>query len=79
MGVFRALADVLCDYWDYRNEKDRLYEEHMRKVEAEREHQKFLRKQAEHELWLKMTEEEHKNPDEFRVLPYSWSPFGITL
>lgn len=79
MGVFRALAEVLCDYWDYKDEQDRLYEEQMRKVKAEKEHQKFLHKQAEHELWLKMTEEENKNPDEFRVLPYGWNPFGITM
>lgn len=83
MGVFRALADVLCDYWDYKEEQDRLYEEQrqeqLRKEKAEKEHQKFLREQAEHELWLKITEESHKNPDEFRVLPYGWSPFGIVL
>lgn len=79
MGVFRALADVLCDYWDYREEQDKLYEAQMRKKNEEIEHQKYLKKQREKELWLELTAEEYKNPDEFRILPYGWSPFGIEV
>ena len=79
MGVFRALAEVLCDYWDYKEEQERLYEEKMRKVYAERERQKIIRLQKEHELWEQLTEESYENPDEFLVLPYGWSPFGIFI
>ena len=79
MGVFRALAELICDYEDYLIEQDRIYEEQMKKKRIEKERKIFLRKQKEKELWLQITEEEHKNPDEFRVLPYGWSPFGITI
>ena len=79
MGVFKALAEVICDYFDYKEEQERLYEEKMQKVRAEKEHQKFLRLQKEHELWEQITEESYENPDEFLVLPYGWSPFGIFI
>ena len=79
MSVFRTLAEVLCDYWDYKDEQEREYEEHLRKIRAEREEEKRKKQEKEHEIWLQLTAEEHKNPEEFRVLPYGWSPFGIIL
>ena len=56
---------------DERREKERLErlkrEKREKKIEAERK----LREWA--------FEEECKNPDEWRVLPYGWSPFGFYL
>jgi len=48
--------------------------ENMRK-EAE----KWEKEKKEHELWQKATKEQIANPDEWMVLPYGWSPFGIYL
>ena len=50
-------------------------------VEKEREKQKLIEEKRirEYELWKKITHEEFENPDEFRVLPYGWSPFGFYI
>ena len=53
---------------DERREEERLERLKIeKKIEAERR----LREWA--------NEEEYKNPDEWRVLPYGWSPFGFYL
>lgn len=50
-------------------------------VKKEREKQKLIEEKRirEYELWKKITDEEHKNPEEFRILPYGWSPFGFYI
>lgn len=53
-----------------------------RQAAKERAAAERLRKEkaaAEHRRWVKATEESYKNPDEWSVLPYGWSPFGIFL
>ena len=58
-------------------------EEQTRRIIAEERREKERlaaeKRQMEYEIWKQVTDEEHKNPDEFRVLPYGWSPFGITI
>lgn len=47
--------------------------------ERERERKRQLKKEREYEIWKQVTEDSYKNPDEYKVLPYGWSPFGIFL
>lgn len=56
---------------DERREKERLEQLKREKIEKKIEAERKLREWA--------FEEECKNPDEWRVLPYGWSPFGFYL
>lgn len=56
---------------DERREEERLEQLKIEKIEKKIEAERKLREWA--------NEEECKNPDEWRVLPYGWSPFGFYL
>jgi hypothetical protein len=52
----------------------------MRKLrEQEKIRKNLIRYENEMKVRLQLAEEERRNPDEFRVLPYGWSPFGLYL
>ena len=42
-----------------------------------KENAKYLKAKKERKIWLDITEDSYKNPEEYMVLPYGWSPFGI--
>lgn len=56
---------------DERREEERLERLKIEKIEKKIEAERKLREWA--------NEEEYKNPYEWRVLPYDWSPFGFYL
>jgi hypothetical protein len=64
---------------------DAIYEREYSRAEAERirlrekEQRRAEKKRMEHERWAKATEESLRNPDEWEILPYGWSPFGIFI
>ena len=79
INPFKIFADLAEMIVDIQHENEEIIRKENIKKRQEKERLKFEQQQKEHELWLKLTEEEHKNPDEFRILPYGWSPFGITI
>ena len=46
-------------------------------IEEDEKLEKKIEKERKLREWA--DEEERKNPDEWRVLPYGWSPFGFYL
>lgn len=76
MSVFTAFAELLdsvieANYKEEeRIEKERLVEREKRKAEA---------RERERIEWMKASKAELENPDEWRVLPYGWNPFGIYI
>jgi len=79
MNPFKIFADLAEMIVNIQYENEEITRKEIIKKRQEKEHLKFEQQQKEYELWKKLTEEEHKNPDEFRILPYGWSPFGITI
>lgn len=58
-------------------------EELARKEWAEKDELKRKKKEEQERLykerWKAATQAEMENPDEWRCLPYGWSPFGLFL
>lgn len=79
MNPFKIFADLAEMIVDVQLENEEIIRKENIKKRQEKERLKFEQQQKEYKLWKKLTEEEHKNPDEFRILPYGWSPFGITI
>ena len=68
---FGVLADLICTYVDLLDEEEkRLAEQDKIRREKERKYE---------EIWKQATKESHENPDEWKILPYGWSPFGIFI
>lgn len=76
---FGVLYDIISAYVDasFEEEKRLAEQDRIRRIRKEKERQEKERKY--HEMWVKATEESLKNPDEWRILPYGWSPFGIFI
>lgn len=73
---FGALADLICTYVDLLDEEEkRLAEQNRVKKEKER----YEKECKYEEIWNQATKESHENPDEWKILPYGWSPFGIFI
>ena len=75
-NFFGTLSNLICTYIDtsYEEEK-RLTEQDRIKKEKER----YEKERKYEEAWMKATKESHENPDEWSILPYGWSPFGIFI
>lgn len=58
----------------YRNKQEILKKKEEEKLQLKEER---YHKMKEIEDWQRLDEE--NNPDEWRVLPYGWSPFGIYI
>lgn len=76
LAAITFLAEGIVEVWE-ENEELRRKESLAR--ERERERKKQLKKEREYEIWKQVTKDSFKNPDEYKVLPYRWSPFGIFL
>lgn len=79
MNPFSIIADLATLIVEVNEEN---YEIENKRIENKRrQHQEKKNKEYEEyfKKWKKATEEEYKNPDDWRVLPYGWSPFGIIL
>ena len=79
INPFKLFEDLVEMIVDIQYENEEIIRKENIKKRQEKERLKFEQQQKEYELWKKLTEEEHNNPDEFRILPYGWSPFGITI
>lgn len=76
---FAIIMDIATWIVDVQNENEEIRRKELLDKKRKKEEIKVRQRQKEYELWKRITEEEHKNPDEFRVLPYGWSPFGLFL
>lgn len=83
MGVFRDLAELICDVVDedLKREKEILEERrreeeikryHKNKIEQEKLEQERLERQA---YWDQL----YDDPTSVMICPFGWSPFGIYL
>lgn len=76
MGIFTAFVELLDSVIEANyKEEERIEKERL----AEREKRKAEARERERIEWEKATKAELKNPDEWRVLPYGWSPFGVYI
>ena len=75
-NFFSALSELICSYIDASHEEERRLAEQKR-IEKEKEH--YEKECKYEEIWKQATKELHENPDEWKILPYRWSPFGIFI
>ena len=75
-NFFSALSELICSYIDASHEEERRLAEQNR-IKKEKEHYEKERKYEE--IWKQAAKESHENPDEWKILPYGWSPFGIFI
>lgn len=75
-SIFVEIATLYADVQEFNRELIRK-EIHEKKLEKEIKKQKA--REEEYKKREIATEESLKNPDEWMVLPYGWSPFGIYL
>lgn len=61
------------------NENEELAREELAKKDELKQKKKEGQKRLYQERWKVATQAEMENPDEWRCLPYGWSPFGIFL
>ena len=76
MGVFTAFTELLYSVIEENHKAEERIE---KEILAEREKRKAEARERERIEWEKATKAELENPDEWRVLPYGWSPFGIYI
>ena len=75
-NFFSALSELISSYIDASHEEERRLAEQKR-IKKEKEHYEKVREYEE--IWEQATKESHENPDEWKILPYGWSPFGIFI
>ena len=73
---FGALSDLICTYIDEKDKIEKRLEEQNR---IEKEKERYEKERKYEETSMKATKESHENPDEWSILPYGWSPFGIFI
>ena len=79
-NIFHEFAEMFVSAFNELTEEREKIAAEIKKEKEEKERQdKYKKQQQEYESWSKATDEEHKNPDEWRILPYGWSPFGIYI
>ena len=75
-NFFRALSDLICAYID---ETDKIERQLIEQDRIRKEKKRYEKERKYEEAWMKATKESHENPDEWSILPYGWSPFGIFI
>lgn len=73
---FGALSDLICAYIDLSLKEEKHLAEQDR---IKREKERYEKECKYEEAWMKATKESYENPDEWSILPYGWSPFGIFI
>ena len=76
---FQVIVDISTAIVEINEENENLRRKEILEKRKQKEAEKWEKEKKEHELWRKATKEEIANPDEWMVLPYGWSPFGIYL
>lgn len=75
-SIFVEIATLYSDVQEFNRESIRK-EIHEKKLKKEIKERKA--REEEYKRWKIETEESLKNPDEWMILPYGWSPFGIII
>lgn len=75
-SIFVEIATLYADVQEFNRE---LIRKEIHEKKREKEIKKQKAREEEYKRWEIATEESLKNPDEWMVLPYGWSPFGIIL
>ena len=76
LTFFGVLSDLICSYIDtaHEEEKSIAVQDKIKKEEGSYE------KECKYEeIWKQATKESFENPDEWSILPYGWSSFGIFI
>ena len=79
MNPFAIIVDIATAIVEIQEENEELRRKEILKKKQNKEARKYLKKKREYEAWKELTEDSYKNPEEYMVLPYGWSPFGIYL
>lgn len=83
LNPFQIIADFATLVVDVMDENEQIRSRQIAKERVKREKKKAEKQAREYEIWhkawIQATKEEFENPDEWRILPYGWSPFGITI
>lgn len=79
MNPFQVIVDISTTIVEINEENENLRRKEILEKRKRKDAEKWEKEKKEQELWQKATKEEIANPDEWMVLPYGWSPFGIYL
>ena len=76
LTFFGVLSDLICSYIDTAHEEEKriAMQDRIRKEE-----ERYEKERKYEEIWVKATKESYENPDDWSILPYRWSPFGIFI
>ena len=74
--LFGVLGDLIWTDVDLLDEEEKRFAE---QDKSRREKERYEKECKYEEIWKKATKESHENPDEWKILPYGWSPFGIFI
>ena len=77
MNPFTIIADIATVIVETQEENEEFIRKEFLKKKKNKETREYLKKKREYEVWKELTDEAFENPEEYMVLPYGWSPFGI--
>ena len=75
-SIFVEIATLYSDVQEYNR---KLIRKEIHEKELEKEIKKQKAREEEYEKWKIATKESLKDPEEWMILPYGWSPFGIIM
>ena len=78
-NFFSALSELIRSYIDASHEEEKRLAEQDRIRRIKKEKERCEKEHKYEEIWKQATKESHENPDEWKILPYGWSPFGIFI
>ena len=76
LTFFGVLSDLICSYIDTSHEEEKRIAAQDR---IKKEEERYEKECKYEEIWVKATKESYENPDDWSILPYRWSPFGIFI
>ena len=79
MNPFTIIVDIATAIVETQEENEELRRKEILQNKQNIETRESLKKRREYEAWKELTDEAFENPEEYVVLPYGWSPFGIYL
>lgn len=79
LNPFSLIVNIATAIVDIQEENEEIFRKEILKKKRNKEIREYLKKRREYEVWKELTHESYENPEEYMVLPYGWSPFGIYL
>ena len=79
MNPFAIIVDIATAIVETQEENEELRRKEILQNKQNTETRENLKRRREYEVWKELTDEAFENPEEYVVLPYGWSPFGIYL